>query len=163
MKRGTNIPEWAYRHVLFMLIDYSIRSFEMLERPLTTAEKAEVLYIFYRVGSRMDVKALPNTLEQWEGMRQAQLHQDLQHSHFTDDLFKQYRKHLRPVSYRILLAAQTLIIPQRVRELLGFARSSFLRFFMLLYKFSRLIRVDWLLKELLLPSRYSKEIKALDG
>src|SRR5690606_34441914 len=30
-KRGTKIPDWAYRDVLFMLIDYSIRSFEVLE------------------------------------------------------------------------------------------------------------------------------------
>src|SRR6185369_3111766 len=30
-KRGAKIPDWAYRDVLFMLIDYSIRSFELLE------------------------------------------------------------------------------------------------------------------------------------
>src|SRR5688572_1144332 len=41
-KRGTNIPDWAYRDVLFMLIDYSIRSFEVLERELTSVEKDEV-------------------------------------------------------------------------------------------------------------------------
>src|SRR5215213_9830223 len=28
--RGASIPEWAYRDVLYMLIDYSIRSFELL-------------------------------------------------------------------------------------------------------------------------------------
>src|SRR5690349_9567831 len=38
-KRGMQIPDWAYRDVLFMLIDYSIRSFEVLERKLTAAEK----------------------------------------------------------------------------------------------------------------------------
>src|SRR4051812_17793090 len=30
--RGQAIPEWAYRDVLFMLIHYSIASFELLER-----------------------------------------------------------------------------------------------------------------------------------
>src|SRR6476660_978064 len=30
--RGTQIPDWAYRDVLYMLIDYSIRAFEVLER-----------------------------------------------------------------------------------------------------------------------------------
>src|SRR3982751_4020515 len=39
--RGATIPDWAYRDVLFMLIDYSIRSFELLERKLNTAEKTE--------------------------------------------------------------------------------------------------------------------------
>src|SRR6185295_9915837 len=32
--RGAKIPDWAYRDVLFMLIDYSISSFEVLERKL---------------------------------------------------------------------------------------------------------------------------------
>src|SRR3954464_11398956 len=34
-KRGDQIPDWAYRDVLFMLIDYSIRSFELVQRRLS--------------------------------------------------------------------------------------------------------------------------------
>src|SRR6185369_11959399 len=30
--RGMSIPDWAYRDVLFMLVHYSISSFELLER-----------------------------------------------------------------------------------------------------------------------------------
>ena len=37
--RGATIPDWAYRDVLFMLIHYSISSFEVLERKLTNEEK----------------------------------------------------------------------------------------------------------------------------
>src|SRR5690349_8051766 len=48
--RAACIPDWAYRDVLFMLIDYSIRSFEVLERPLTGAEKTEVFKVFHRLG-----------------------------------------------------------------------------------------------------------------
>ena len=59
-KRGKNIPDWAYRDVLFMLIDYSIRSYELLQRPLTNNEKQEVLNVFNRVGSRMKINNLPN-------------------------------------------------------------------------------------------------------
>src|SRR5512140_1323366 len=33
--RGASIPDWAYRDVLFMLIHYSIASYELLERKLT--------------------------------------------------------------------------------------------------------------------------------
>jgi hypothetical protein len=44
--RGKNIPDWAYRDVLFMLIDYSIRSFELLEQKLSEIEKEEVYSIF---------------------------------------------------------------------------------------------------------------------
>src|ERR1700760_251855 len=48
--RGEQIPDWAYRDVLFLLIDYSIRSFEVLERNLTEQEKHQVFDVFYRVG-----------------------------------------------------------------------------------------------------------------
>src|ERR1700759_1223862 len=51
--RGAQIPDWAYRDVLFMLIWYSIRSYEVLYRKLSVAEKEEVFDVFYRVGLRM--------------------------------------------------------------------------------------------------------------
>src|SRR5215216_6626485 len=37
--RGDTIPDWAYRDVLFMLIHYSIASYELLEKKLTAEEK----------------------------------------------------------------------------------------------------------------------------
>src|SRR3954469_4799780 len=37
--RGASIPDWAYRDVLFMLIHYSIASYELLERKLHDDEK----------------------------------------------------------------------------------------------------------------------------
>src|ERR1700759_1952636 len=59
--RGASIPDEAYLDVLFLLIDYSIRSFELLHRRLSPEEKAEVFSVFYRVGARMGLKALPLT------------------------------------------------------------------------------------------------------
>src|SRR5689334_21199565 len=38
-ERGSEIPGWAYLDVLFMLIDYSIRAFEVLQRRLKEEEK----------------------------------------------------------------------------------------------------------------------------
>jgi uncharacterized protein (DUF2236 family) len=162
-KRGANIPDWAYRDVLFMLIDYSIRSFEVLERELSRAERQEVFDVFYRVGTRMGVRGLPESFEEWEIMRQEHLHQNLKYSTYTNDLFGQYRKHLGVIRYKILLEAQTLVVPQNVRELLNFRRISLLKPLIGLYKISRNIKVDWLLKALILPSGYKKEIKSLDN
>lgn len=162
-KRGARIPDWAYRDILFMLIDYSIRSFEMLERKLSRPEKQEVFDVFYRVGSRMGISGLPGAFQEWEKMRQAHLHQNLQHSHYTNDLFNQYRKHLGVMRYKILLEAQTLVVPEKVRKLLGFRKISLLNPLIGLYKLSRSIKVDWLLKALILPSGYKNEIRALDG
>lgn len=162
-KRGANIPAWAYRDVLFMLIDYSIRSFEVLEHKLSRVEKQEVCNVFYRVGSRMGLKGLPQTFEDWEKMRQSHLHQNLEYSHYTKDLFLQYHKHLGVVRYRILLEAQKLVVPQKVRELLGFRNISLLKPLIGLYKLSRSIKLDWLLKALILPANYTKQIRALDS
>src|SRR5687767_1254997 len=38
-QRKATIPDWAYRDVLFMLVHYSIASFELLARKLTEEEK----------------------------------------------------------------------------------------------------------------------------
>lgn len=163
VKRGSTIPDWAYRDVLFMLIDYSIRSFEVLEREMSQGEKSEVFEVFGRMGARMGLKGLPKTFDEFEKMRHTHLEKDLEHSHYTDDLFCQYRKHLGAVRYRILLEAQTLVVPQPVNKLLGFRKVSLLYPLLALYKLSILLKVDWLLKAIILPAKYKKEIKALDS
>ena len=50
-----------YRDVLFMLIHYSIASYELLENKLSDAEKEEVYDVFFRLGMGMGLKALPAT------------------------------------------------------------------------------------------------------
>ncbi len=162
-KRGAKIPDWAYRDVLFMLIDYSMRSFEVLERKLTLTEKQEVFNVFNRVGIRMGVKGLPENFEEWKKMRKEHLLQDLEYSHFTKDLYLQYRKHLGLVRYRLLLEAQALVVPKKVRELLGFRRISLLTPVLGIYKLSRTVKLDGLMKAIILPSAYKDEIKALDS
>src|ERR1700733_5640781 len=44
--RAARIPDSAYLDVLFMLIDYSIRSFELLNHQLSDKEKAEIFDVF---------------------------------------------------------------------------------------------------------------------
>ena len=46
-KRGSTIPDWAYRDVLFMLIHYSIAAYELLEKKLSENEKQEVYDVFF--------------------------------------------------------------------------------------------------------------------
>lgn len=161
-KRGEAIPAWAYRDVLFMLIDYSIRSFEVLERKMTHAEKGEVFQVFNAVGKRMALSGLPNTFEEWTKMRQAHLKENLEPSNYTYDLFKQYRKHLGSIRYRILLEAQTLVAPNIVKRLLNFRKISLLQPILLFYKMAGRMKIDWLLKALVLPAKYKSEIEGLD-
>ncbi|HLO39256.1 MAG TPA: oxygenase MpaB family protein, partial [Lacibacter sp.] len=75
--RGVAIPDWAYRDVLFMLIYYSIASYELLEKKLNDDEKEEVYNVFYRVGVRMGLKELPATYIEWLPVREAHLMADL--------------------------------------------------------------------------------------
>jgi len=160
--RGTNIPDWAYRDVLFLLIDYSIRSFELLERPLTGDEKEEVFRVFWRVGERMQLNNLPEDFAAWLVMRDSHLNSDLVKSEFTDDLYKQYKKHLGLIRYRLLLRVQFNLAPQKVNKLLGLKESIGFKPLLGFYKFSRLFKADRLLKAALLPGDYKARIKALD-
>jgi hypothetical protein len=160
--RGASIPGWAYRDVLFMLIHYSIASYELLEKKLSREEKEEVYQVFYRVGSGMGLKELPSSYGQWLPVRETHLMHDLVKSDYTADLFKQYKKHLGAMRFTVLIEAQKLLVPSRVKELLQFKDFSFLTPVLPLYKVSRLMKMDWLLKNILLPADYKEQIKGLD-
>ena len=160
--RGFSIPDWAYRDVLFMLIYYSIASYELLERKLDDGEKEEIYDVFFRVGSRMGLKELPLNYNAWLPVRNTHLEEDMQRSELTIDLFKQYKKHLGPIRYRILIEAQTLVVPGVVRKLLRLSEFSLLAPVVPLYKMSRLLRIDKTLKSLMFPPRYRKQMRELD-
>jgi len=160
--RGAVIPDWAYRDVLFMLIHYSIASYELIEKKLNDAEKEEVYNVFYRVGRRMGLKDLPISYTEWLPVRETHLQENLQKSHYTSDLFKQYKKHLGPIRFKVLIESQKLVVPSIVKKLLHFGNFSLLTPVIPMYKISRLIKLDWVLKSILLPSDYKAQINELD-
>lgn len=160
--RGASIPDWAYRDVLFMLIDYSIRSFELLERKLTPAEKTEVFEVFLKVGLRMQLTGLPGDFEQWEVMRSRHLQQDLICSHFTVDLYIQYKKHLGLFRYFILKQVQAMLVPSVVKQLLKLNKMLIMPIALGAYKLIRSLKLEGLLKNALLPAKYKQQIRALD-
>lgn len=162
LNRGSSIPEWAYRDVLFMLIHYSIASYELLEKKLTEKEKEEVYNVFYRLGERMKLKALPHTYTEWQPHRKAHLLENLQQSAYTADLFKQYKKHLGVIRYKVLIEGQKLVVPDRVKELLKFNDLFLLNPLVPIYKLSRLMKIDRVLKNILLPPAYKDQIIELD-
>jgi hypothetical protein len=145
-----------------MLIHYSIASYELLERKLSDTEKEEVYNVFYRVGNRMGLKELPNNYKDWLPVRESHLLEDLQKSEYTADLFRQYRKHLGRLRYMILTDSQKLVVPNRVKVLLGIGNFSWIQPMIPLYKISRKLKMDWLLKKALLPAEYEDQIQALD-
>ena len=161
-KRGQTIPDWAYRDVLFMLIHYSIASFETLERKLTLDEKEDVLDVFYRFGKRMNLKGLPGNYTEWLAVRNYDLEHDLVKSNYSVDLYRQYKKHLGTFRYRVLIEGQIIIVPESVRQLLHLRKFSFLTLILPFYKLSRFLKLDGLIKSIILPAKYKQEIKAMD-
>ncbi len=160
--RGKSIPDWAYRDVLFMLIDYSIRSHEILEHLLSPAQKEEVFEVFYKLGKNMCLKGMPSSYEEYRKMRKNHLEQHLTYGDFSRELYRQYRNHLGFLRYRLLIETQVLICPKKVRKIMYFRNFSMLSPLILFYKISRKINLDRLLKSFILPSEYKNQIKSLD-
>ncbi len=160
--RGAKIPDWAYRDVLFMLIYYSIASFELMERKMTLAEKEEAYNVFYRMGLRMNLINLPPTYSTWLEAREQHMENDMEKSKYTIDLYSQYKKHLGKIRYWILLQGQAMVVPAKVKSLLGMKNFSLLTPVLFVYKFSRLLNLDGFIKKMILPHKYQHEFKALD-
>ena len=161
-QRNDRIPDEAYLDVLFMLIDYSIRSFELLQRKLSREERVEVFNVFYRVGARMGLKGLPSGYDEWEKMRTAYLHENLVRSNLSLDLYQQYKQHLGSFRYQLLLQVQALLVPEKVRQLLLLPSFPLLWPAVQLYKGLRLLRMDSWLKNGLVPASYRRQAGQLD-
>ncbi len=160
--RGAKIPDWAYRDVLYMLIDYSIAAYEVLERKLTGDEKEEVYNVFFRMGSRMGLKELPPTYETWLPDRHAHMREDLVYNQYTPDLFLQYKKHLGVVRYHILLQVQAILAHGQVARLLKFKPGKAFGVLLSTYgKIRHLVIARWA-RALLLPPAYKDQIAALN-
>lgn len=160
--RADRIPDAAYLDVLFLLIDYSIRSFELLERKLSRQEKGEIFVVFRRVGVRMGLRGLPDNYEDWVIRRARYLAENLVRSEFTVDLYERYRKALGAFRYRLLLQIQVLLVPSGVRGLLLLPRLSPLWPVVQAYRLVRLLHLDGRVRVLLLPRKYRPLVSSLD-
>jgi uncharacterized protein (DUF2236 family) len=161
-QRGQRIPDWAHRDVLYMLIDYSERAYELLARPLKPAEQNELYDVFYRVGMGLGIPNLPPSYPEWKADRDLHLQRDLVHSEGTAALYAQYRNHLGPWRYRLLLRIQALLAPEHVRGLLRLESAEWLR--PLIRAYPILVRAGMrsIIQWLVMPSRYLAAIRSLD-
>jgi uncharacterized protein (DUF2236 family) len=161
-ERGQRIPDWAHRDVLYMLIDYSERAHERFARPLTADEQHELYDVFYRVGIGLGIPGLPRTYAGWRADRERHLRRDLVHGEGTEALYAQYRKHLGPWRYHLLLRLQSILTPEHVRGLLRLRRAAWLRPLVRLYPV--LVRAGFrsIIQRLLMPSAYLPAVRALD-
>jgi hypothetical protein len=161
-ERGQQIPDWAHRDVLYMLIDYSERAHETFARPLTACEQHELYDVFHRVGTGLGIPGLPPTYAEWSIDRERHLRRDLVHGEGTKALYAQYRTHLGPWRYHLLLRLQSILTPGHVRGLLRLKRAAWLRPLVRLYPVLVRAGLRSIIQWMLMPSAYLPAVRALD-
>lgn len=160
--RGQTIPEWAFRDVLYMLVDYSERAHRLLYGALSRAEREELYEVFKRVGEGLNVKELPGGYEQWREDRRAHMERDLAYGKHTALLYDSYRRHLGEWRYQLLLQVQSLLVPERVRGLLRLRRRALFSAAVDVYALLPLPGLRPLLRRLLLQPRYWDDVAELE-
>jgi uncharacterized protein (DUF2236 family) len=160
--RGQTIPDWAYRDVLYMLIDYSERAYALLYRPLTQPQKQDLFEVFLRIGEGLHVAELPKTYAEWQLDRRRHLLRDLHYSKHTSMLFQSYRKHLGAWRYHLLLEVQALLVPAEVRRLLNLNANTLISSLVQTYAIVNNLNLQPLVHSLLIPSRYWSDVRRFD-
>jgi ER-bound oxygenase mpaB/B'/Rubber oxygenase, catalytic domain len=160
-QRGTVIPDWAYRDVLYMLIDYSERAYELLYKQLSPDQKRDLFEVFQRIGEALHVSELPETYEEWRVDRHRHLVRDLIYSKHTALLYDAYRRHLGVWRYYLLLEVQALLVPAEVRRLLHLNPSHLVSGAVQTYGIVRGSTLRSVAHTLLIPSRYWSELQKI--
>jgi hypothetical protein len=160
--RGLKISNEGYQDVLYMLIYYSVSSFELLERRLTNVEKDEIVAIFARIGRQMHIQDIPLNYNGWKNNYENQLAHNLQKSAFTKDLFQQYKKHLGAFRYFLLLDIQRMLVSRHVNNLLGLGRPRFVQLLLPLYRQLRKYTLHKQLILMMVPRKFKKQVNAMD-
>jgi hypothetical protein len=161
-QRGQVIPVWAFRDVLYMLIDYSERAHRLLRGPLSTAQREELYGVFQKVGQGLRIPELPDTYDGWRRDRLLHLKRDLAYSPHTKKLYEHYRKHLGEWRYQILLRVQALLVPEEVRRSLRLGREHLFGALMGPYSLAASLGLGPLVRRALIQPKYWAEVERFD-
>jgi uncharacterized protein (DUF2236 family) len=161
-ERGQTIPDWAYRDVLYMLIDYTERAYALLYRPLTQPQRDDLFEVFLRIGEGLHIRELPGSYTDWQSDRRRHLLRDLRHSKHTSMLYEAYRRHLGVWRYYLLLEVQALLVPDEVRRLLHLHSNKLMSGLAQTYGIIDSSKLRSLVHTLLIPSRYWAEVRSFD-
>lgn len=161
-ERQQTIPDWAYRDVLYMLIDYSERAYELLYRPLSKLEKADLFEVFVRIGEGLHIPQLPKTYAEWQVDRHRHLLRDLSYSKHTAMLYEAYRRHLGVLRYGLLLQVQALLVPEHLRRLLHLKPNIVISGLVDTYGIVSGLGLQSLVHGLLIPPKHWDEVRRFD-
>jgi uncharacterized protein (DUF2236 family) len=161
-EREQTIPDWAFRDVLYMLIDYSERAYALLYRPLSQSQKSDLFEVFLRIGEALRVSNLPGSYADWLLDRRLHLVRDLTYSKHTAMLYRAYRKHLGIWRYYLLLEVQALLAPPEVRRLLRLNSNPLISGMAQAYGLIDSVNLQSLVHTLLIPRRYWSDVRQFD-
>lgn len=159
--RGEAIPAWAYRAVLYMLIDYSERAAWLLGTPLRSGAQEELYADFRRIGEGLGIGELPGDYPTWRTDRARRLAQDLAWTPSTAALYAAYRRHLGPWRYSLLRRLQGVLVPPLVRGLLQLPGPTAGGHLLVALRALRSLRLAHGARLLVIPPRHWKDLEAL--
>lgn len=160
--RRANIPQWAYRDVLFMLIDYGERAYQIVYGPMTSAERLAHFEASIEIGRGMRIQGLPGSYDEYLLQRQTHLRDNTAHTELTDRLYASYRAHLGPWRMRGLLDLQGSLVPVEVAQLLGLRRKPRVDRLLRVYRRIRSPRLLRAVYPVALPSPFGVRLRSLE-
>lgn len=160
--RGDRIPQWAYRDVLFMLIDYGERAYAIVFGPMSEDERLEHFRASVAIGRALHIEGLPDDYPTYQALRQSHLDNNTEHSQFTDELYARYREHLGSWRMRALLDLQASLVPPRTAELLNLRRKRRVDLLLRFYRRRLAGRSMRWLYPVLLPRPYGSVLATLE-
>jgi hypothetical protein len=124
--RGYAIPAWAYRDVLYMLIDYGERAHRVVYGPMSERDHQAHWVLMRELGEELHVEDLPVDYPAYQAARHRHLLENTAHTPWTDALYAAYRRDLGPIRMPLLLDLQASLVPEHVAGLLGLRRRAYM-------------------------------------
>lgn len=160
--RGYAIPQWAYRDVLFIILDYGERAHTIVYGPLSDADRQAYFEAVLAVGEAMQIAGLPTTYAEYQAQRHRQLIDDYAHTPLTAELFARYRVALGSWRYWLLRRLQACLVPEEVKAILGLTPEWMTTLLLRVYHHfpGGGNKLRWL-HGILLPSPFAKQLREL--
>jgi uncharacterized protein (DUF2236 family) len=117
--RGMPIPEWAYRDLLFLLIDYGERAHTIIYGPISVAERLAHFEAILALGHAMELRGLPTSHAAYQAQRHQQLLDDYAASALMERLFASYSAAIGGWRYWLLRRLQASLLPAELRPVVG--------------------------------------------
>lgn len=118
-QRGERIPEWAYRDMLYMFVDYGIRAHEIVYGPISRPGQRSYCDDVMALGQAMGIKNLPQSYEDYERERSRHLQENYRRSARTSQLNQSYKDALGSMRYAAWMPVQVALMPGELREILA--------------------------------------------